>query len=56
MVGSRDGGVISITLGDSGRGGGELLTSGGVARSEPLENGEVGDFFNSENGEAWMIG
>ena len=33
-----------------------MSTSGGVPNSEPLASGEVGAFFNSGNGEAWMIG
>ena len=56
MVDSRDGGVISITLDISTGGGGGSLTSGGVASSESLASGEVGLFFNSGNGEVWMIG
>jgi hypothetical protein len=58
IVGSRDGGMTSITLGDSGGGGGEgdLGTSGGVTSSVPLASGEDGLFFTSGNGEAWMIG
>lgn len=55
-VGSRDGGVISITFGGSTGGRGDSSTSGGVIRSEPLASGEVGVFFSSENGEVWMIG
>ena len=52
-VGSRDGGVTSIP---SAGGEGDSSTSGGEPSSEPLANGEVGVFFNSENGEAWMVG
>ena len=55
-VGFRDGGVTSITFGGSVGGEGTLSTSGGVPSSEPWASGEVGIFFNSENGEAWMIG
>jgi len=33
-----------------------LSTSGGVESSEPLASGEVGLFFDSGNGEAWMVG
>ena len=55
-VGFRDGGVTSITFGGSVGGGGTSSTSGGVPSSEPLASGGVGVFFNSENGEAWMIG
>lgn len=52
----RDGGMTSITFGGSAGGEGALSTSGGVSSSEPLASGEVGVFFSSENGEAWMIG
>ena len=52
-VGSRDGGVTFIP---SAGGEGVSLTSGGEPSSEPLESGEVGIFFNSENGEAWIVG
>lgn len=52
-VGFRDGGVTSIS---SAGGEGALSTSGGRSSSEPLARGEVGGFFNSENGEAWIIG
>lgn len=55
-VGFRDGGVTSITFGDSAGGEGVLSTSGGVPSSEPLASGEVRFFFNSENGEVWMVG
>ena len=36
----------------SGGGEGDLSASGGVTSSESLTGGEVGLFFNSENGEA----
>ena len=55
-VGSRDGGVTSITFGGSVGGEGTSSTSGGVPSSEPLASGGVGVFFNSENGEAWIVG
>lgn len=45
-----------MTLGGSGGGEGDLVTSGGVASSSRLARGEVGLLFNSENGDAWMIG
>jgi len=55
-VGFREGGVTSITFGGSAGGEGALSTSGGVPGSESLASGGVGVFFNSENGEARMIG
>jgi hypothetical protein len=55
-VGLRDGGVTSITFDGSVGGDGALSTSGEVPSSEPPASGEAGVFFNSENGEAWMIG
>ena len=51
-VGSRDGGVTSMTFSSSAGGEGGLSTSRGVIRSESLTSGEVGLFFNSENEEA----
>ena len=33
-----------------------MSTSGGIISSEPLASGEVGLFFKSENGDAWMFG
>ena len=55
-MGFRDGGVTSITSGGSAGGDGDLSTSGGVKSSESLASGEVGGFFSSGNGEAWMVG
>lgn len=55
-MGSLDGGVTSITLGISTGGEGDFSTPGGGPSSSSLVSGEVGLFFNSENGEAWMIG
>lgn len=56
VVGFRDGGVTSMTLGISTMGEGNFSTSGGEASSDPLASGEVGLFFDSGNGEVWMGG
>lgn len=61
IVGSRDGGVTSITLGSSGGGGeGDLVTSGSggvTASSSSLASGDVGLFSSSGDGEeVWRIG
>ena len=52
----RDGGRTSITFGGSAGGGGGSSTSGGAKSSKRLASGELVSFFNSGNGEVWIVG